>query len=67
MYENLKTYFADLRENIYIKKVLGSILSLGNYLNAGDANKERADGFLLKDTLSLVYSKKDNNKDPVLY
>lgn len=39
--------FKALSEDPNLKKVLGGILRVGNCLNAGVKNKERADGFYL--------------------
>jgi hypothetical protein len=67
-YDNLNTNLQQskeicniIRENIYLKKLLSHILTIGNILNAG-SQKGQADGFNL-DILSKLSGTKDiNNK-----
>lgn len=66
MQTNLRGYLSNLQDNVYIKKILGGILSLGNILNAGNKSLEQADGFDMLTVLSFC-KKKDNNKDSALY
>ena len=56
-----------LRDNMYIKMLLGEILTLGNILNARNDTLGQADGFRLSSTLPAFCKKKDNNKDSALY
>jgi len=44
----VSTGFKVLAEDPWLKKVLGGVLKVGNCLNAGVKNKERADGFYIE-------------------
>lgn len=43
--ELVDTAFKEVKENPYVKKLLGSILKIGNMMNCADAKKCQADGF----------------------
>ena len=58
---------SSLKDNLFIKTLMGQILTLGNILNARNERLNRADGFRIHSTLSSFLRKKDNNKDSALY
>ena len=66
MQKDLRDYLTKLQDNVYIKKILGGILSLGNLLNAGTKTHEQADGFDMA-TVGTFCKKQDNNKCSALY
>jgi len=66
MQVGLTDYLTKLEDNVYIKKILGGILSLGNVLNAGSKNTEQADGFDMT-IINTFCKKQDNKKCSALY
>ena len=66
MQVGLTDYLTKLQDNVYIKKILGGILSLGNVLNAGSKAIQQADGFDMA-IVSTFCKKQDNNKCSALY
>lgn len=52
--------FEQLRNNDHLMKILGSILKVGNCMNAGNKTRGQADGYEL-DALSKTFSIKDIN------
>ena len=57
--------FEQLRTNEYLLKIFGSILKIGNCMNAGNKNRGQADGYEL-DALSKTFSIKDINGDSIM-
>lgn len=57
--------FEQLRNNEYLLKIFGSILKVGNCMNAGNKNRGQADGYEL-DALSKTFSIKDINGDSIM-
>ena len=58
------TAFDELRDSVYLKKIFGYILALGNIMNGGTA-KGQADGFYLE-ALSKVTTTKDINNRTIM-
>ena len=49
-----------MKESIHLQKFLFALVSLGNVLNAGDPNLNRADGFNIEFLTKLAF-KNDTN------
>ena len=56
----------EIRSSPSLKKFLGVVLSIGNYLNAGNANRGQADGFNLEVINSISDFKDTSNSQTVM-
>lgn len=52
--------------NKRLHNLLGKILTIGNYMNAADAKKGQADGYILADVFNKVTSMRDVNNESIL-
>lgn len=55
--------FSEIRESKYLRKILGAVVKMGNFMNAGDAKKERADGFDLDSIAKCNMIKAETGKN----